>query len=50
MNSPEIIKCPRCIDEELKKAIGNILVCESCDLVLIDTREPMFEEPEPEAA
>lgn len=28
--------CPKCITEELIRALGNILVCPNCDLILVE--------------
>jgi hypothetical protein len=30
--------CPRCIDERLIKALGNLLVCPSCDVVFVESK------------
>ena len=34
----EKLKCPQCIDEELVRSIGNLLVCPNCDVVFVEAR------------
>lgn len=35
--TPEL-DCPRCINERLVRAIGNLLVCPNCDVTFIEKR------------
>lgn len=37
MSHPETINCPRCPDEVLIRALGNLLVCGACDRVFIES-------------
>jgi ribosomal protein S27AE len=32
----EKLNCPRCPDEELLRALGNLLVCGSCDRTFVE--------------
>lgn len=29
-------KCPRCIDETLVRVIGNVLVCQGCEVMFVE--------------
>ena len=32
----ETLKCPECVDEELVRRVGNLLICQSCDLTFVE--------------
>jgi len=31
----EKLECPRCLNEKLVRALGNLLVCPNCDLTFV---------------
>ncbi len=42
----ETYKCPHCIDEELARVMGALLVCRNCDLILTEQSMPFISQPQ----